>query len=74
MSKRKCRKLFLAAVCCVVAIVAVSQPSAAVVIRGGDGSGNTTAPGDDPGWAYVGERGIGGAVYLGWRWVLTAPF
>lgn len=60
---------------CVVlvgALAIVARPSSAVVIRGGDGSGNTTAPGDDPGWAYVGSRGIGGAVYLGWRWVLTA--
>ena len=34
MSKRKCRKLFLAAMCCVVAIAAVSQPSSALVVNG----------------------------------------
>jgi hypothetical protein len=44
----------------------------AVIIRSGDGSGNTTAPPDDPGWANVGLRGGGTGVYLGNQWVLTA--
>ena len=44
----------------------------AVVITDGDGSGNTTAPADDPGFANVGIRGAGTAIYLGNRWVLTA--
>ncbi len=51
------------------------SPSLGVVIRGGDGSGNTTAPPapiGDPGWAQVGLRGVGSAIYLGNGWVLTA--
>ena len=51
--------------------VAQSQ-SLGVVLRGGDGSGNTSAPTDDPGWANVGLRGVGCAIYLGNGWVLTA--
>jgi len=47
-------------------------PAGAVVIRGGDGTGNTTAPTADPGWANVGQRGVGSAVYLGNGWVMTA--
>ena len=43
-----------------------------VVISSGDGSGNTSAPGDDPGWANVGTRGGATAVYLGNRYVITA--
>lgn len=34
--------------------------------------GNTTVPGDDPGWANVGFCNSAGAIYLGNRWVLTA--
>lgn len=52
----------------------------AVVIVTGDGSGNTSAPSDDPGWNYVGRVGNGSGVYLGKYgpinnpsyWVLTA--
>jgi len=47
-------------------------PAGAVVIRGGDGTGNTSAPAADPGWANVGLRGSGSAVYLGNNWVMTA--
>jgi hypothetical protein len=36
------------------------------------GTGNTSAPVDDPGWANVGLRGIGTGVYLGDGWVITA--
>ncbi|MCE5278412.1 MAG: serine protease [Planctomycetaceae bacterium] len=51
----------------------VAQPQAmAMVVRGGDGSGNTTTPVDDPGWANVGLCGSGTAVYLGNGWVITA--
>ena len=46
--------------------------SSAVVITTGDGSGNTTAPDDDFGFANIGTRGVGSAIYLGNRWVLTA--
>ena len=42
-----------------------------VIISSGDGSGNTTAPADDPGWSNVGARGSLSGVYLGNRWVLT---
>lgn len=44
----------------------------AVIIATGDGTGNVSAPSDDPGWANVGTRGGLSAVYLGNRWVLTA--
>jgi hypothetical protein len=45
----------------------------AVLISTGDGSGNTTAPPDDPGFANVGvsANNLSG-VYLGNKWVLTA--
>jgi len=46
--------------------------SAAVIIVTGDGTGNTTAPSDDPGFDNVGSvNGLSG-VYLGNGWVLTA--
>jgi hypothetical protein len=44
----------------------------AVLIETGDGTGNVTAPPDDPGWAHLGTRGGTTVVYLGRRWVLTA--
>jgi hypothetical protein len=44
----------------------------AVLIATGDGTGNTTAPADDPGFANVGTRDLQTALYLGNRWVLTA--
>ncbi len=47
-------------------------PAEAVVIDTLTGTGNTSAPPDDPGWANVGIRGIGTGVYLGAGWVLTA--
>ena len=53
-----------------------------VVIYGGDGTGNTSAPGaDNPWWNYAGSRGSRSAVYLGAydssvygsaHWVITA--
>ncbi|MBN1942359.1 MAG: trypsin-like serine protease [Phycisphaerae bacterium] len=55
-----------------VVVLLVTMSAQAVIIRGGDGSGNTAAPLDDPGWANVGRRGVGSAVYLGNGWVLTA--
>jgi len=43
-----------------------------VIIASGDGTGNTSAPADDPGFASVGAvNGLSG-VYLGNGWVLTA--
>jgi autotransporter-associated beta strand protein len=47
--------------------------TSAVIIKGGDGTGNTTAPSDflgDPGFANVG-KGNYSSTYLGDRWVLT---
>jgi hypothetical protein len=44
----------------------------AVIIETGDGTGNITAPPDDPGWANLGTRNTTTVVYLGRRWVLTA--
>ncbi|MFM1996231.1 MAG: hypothetical protein RLZZ111_618 [Planctomycetota bacterium] len=49
-----------------------AAPASAVVIDTPTGTGNTAAPGDDPGWANVGLRGIGTGVYLGDGWVITA--
>jgi len=44
----------------------------AVIIETGDGTGNVSAPPDDPGWSNLGTRGSTTVVYLGRRWVLTA--
>jgi hypothetical protein len=44
----------------------------AVIIETGDGTGNVTAPPDDPGWANLGTRNSTTVVYIGRRWVLTA--
>jgi hypothetical protein len=44
----------------------------AVIIDSITGTGNTTAPSDNPGWANVGTVNNGSAVYLGNRWALTA--
>jgi len=50
-----------------------AAPSRAVLIATGDGTGNVTAPVDDPGFANVGTRTTGLTVlYLGNGWVLTA--
>ena len=38
----------------------------------GDGTGNVTAPPDDPGWDHLGTKGGTTVVYVGNRWVLTA--
>jgi hypothetical protein len=43
-----------------------------VIIDSGDGSGNTTAPADDPGWAHVGSLNGYSAVYIRNGWVLSA--
>jgi len=55
-----------------VLTLAWSAPAAAVIIASGDGTGNTSAPADDPGWDnVVNLSGLTG-VYLGNGWVLTA--
>jgi len=51
---------------------ALANPAAAVLIDSGDGTGNTTAPADDPGFIHVGKRSQFSAVYVGNGWVLTA--
>jgi hypothetical protein len=48
------------------------SPAQAVIIASGDGTGNTIAPADDPGWANVVQVGLLTGVYLGSGWVLTA--
>jgi hypothetical protein len=65
-----CLRTAIVAAICVCCI----RPDAArgVIIDTATGTGNTTAPTDDPGWANVGVRGIGTGVYLGNGWVITA--
>jgi autotransporter-associated beta strand protein len=52
--------------------LAMPRTASAVIIDTLTGTGNTTAPADDPGWANVGVLGVGTGVYLGNDWVLTA--
>jgi len=48
-------------------------PCHAVIVATGDGTENTSAPADDPGWANVGQRTTGlTVIYIGNGWVLTA--
>ena len=54
------------------ALLLGTVPAQAVIVASGDGTQNTTAPLDDPGWANLGSRGGLSAIYLGNRWVLTA--
>lgn len=56
----------------VAVALGVAGRAQAVVIDTITGTGNTTAPSDDPGWSNVGLLGIGTGVYLGNDWVLTA--
>jgi autotransporter-associated beta strand protein len=69
------RPMSVQSACFALSILWVSAGALpAVIIEGGDGTGNTTAPADaigNPGWANVG-RGNDSSVYLGNRWVLTA--
>jgi hypothetical protein len=63
-------------VCCLVFFV-VCFCANAVIISGGDGTGNTSAPSDDPGWENVGRiaaaNGAPSSVtYLGNSWFITA--
>lgn len=53
--------------------VGLAASAAAVVIDTGDGSGNTSPPGSDPGFANIGDtQNSLSAVYLGDGWVMTA--
>lgn len=54
-------------------LLAFAAPASALVQMANGGSGNTTPPSDDPGFANVGVTANGlTAVYLGDGWVLTA--
>jgi len=55
-----------------LALLAAGPRAHAVVIATGDGTGNVSAPADDPCWDSVGEAGGLSGVYLGNGWVLTA--
>lgn len=59
-----------AALC--AAFLLTAAPARAVIIDSTTGTGNTTAPADNPGWANVGTVANGSAVYLGNRWAITA--
>ncbi len=48
----------------------LTSPAAALIIDASDEEGFERPPKDDPGWAYVGQRGSTSAVYLGNSWVL----
>jgi len=50
----------------------VAAPAGAVLIASGDGTGNVSAPPDDPGFANAGVLSNNSSVYLGNGWVLTA--
>lgn len=62
----------------VLAVGLVALPASAVLLRDGDGTQNTTAPADDPGWENVGRiysprAGVdNSAVLVANGWVLTA--
>jgi hypothetical protein len=56
----------------ILLVLCVALPARAILIDSGDGTGNSTAPADDPGWTHVGARGGLNAVYLGYGWVVTA--
>ncbi len=59
--------------CLTTALLLAASPAAAVILNTGSGTGNTTAPSDDPGWANIGQRTGGLTVtYIGNGWVLTA--
>jgi hypothetical protein len=58
--------------CLLASLALAALPASAVIIDSGDGTGNTEAPSDDPGWRNVSYRGSRSAVYLGNSWVITA--
>ena len=60
--------------CIWLLLIALAVPNtvSAVVLKAGDGTGNESAPVDDPGFANAGRVGAGTGIYLGNRWVLTA--
>ena len=56
----------------VAVLVLLGSQAGAVIIDEGDGTGNTSAPADDPGFANVGTVNGATAIYLGQNWVLSA--
>lgn len=60
------------ALCALILVLGAAPRASAVAIASEPGSGNVTAPADDPGFAHVGSPGIATVVYLGNGWVLTA--
>jgi len=54
------------------AALLAATPAGGVLIASGDGTGNTSAPADDPGFAHVGVLDGLSGVYVGNRWMLTA--
>jgi hypothetical protein len=54
-----------------IALVLAAPPAGAMILASGDGSGNTSAPADDFGFANVGDAGQT-AVYIGAGWVISA--
>ncbi len=66
------RFLPLAAAAIAVALVFQNAFCYGVVLDAGDGTGNTTAPEDDPGFGHVATTGSASSIYLGNRWLLTA--
>jgi len=53
-------------------LLLAAPPASSVVIDNGDGTGNTGAPVDDPGWDHQGTRAGLTVIYVGNSWVLTA--
>jgi len=73
MEVRRRLRAGIAGVAAAAALGLAPPPAGAVLIAAGDGSGNTSAPADDPGWSHVCVRLPGlSCVYLGNGWVLTA--
>ncbi|MDA3872868.1 MAG: hypothetical protein PF795_02780 [Kiritimatiellae bacterium] len=60
---------------CLMVLASLPMSGKAVIIAGGTGSGNTTAPVGDQGWSYVGQvknSNSASATYVGNNWFLTA--
>lgn len=53
-------------------LLALAPAARAVIIDSSDGSANTSAPADDPGWVSVGRINNLTGVYVGNGWMLTA--
>src|SRR5882724_4616711 len=66
------RKFLGAAAAVALATLGAVSPAEAVIIGPGTGTQNTTQPPGVTAWGNVGKIAIGGGVYLGDRWVLTA--